>query len=260
HLQTVSVFSPHMVLDSRIAETIFRHPALDFANTHFYEEGTIDHPSNTVDPAVATGKLTREAISQVDPRRPFFDSEHGPIHTYKDQHKSLPEPFDDEYFRHMQWAHFASGGAGGGMRWPNRKPHILTPGMHRAQRALANILSFIDWEHFKRSSLNLEPSIEDRKIKLFGCGDSRQVIIWILRADIIGPRGMLDRNRDPLQIPLRIPGLIPGSYNITAWDTQTGATTSIFDVPSSIDGQLCFDSPPVFTDLALAIRYSGALE
>ena len=50
HLQTVSVFSPHIALDSRIAETVFRHPALDFASTHFYEEGAIDHPSNTVDP------------------------------------------------------------------------------------------------------------------------------------------------------------------------------------------------------------------
>ncbi|TIL77742.1 MAG: hypothetical protein E5Y81_12695, partial [Mesorhizobium sp.] len=36
-----------------------------------------------------------------------------------------------EYFRHLQWAHLAAGGAGGGMRWPNRSPHVLTPGMRR---------------------------------------------------------------------------------------------------------------------------------
>ncbi|MDQ6698779.1 MAG: hypothetical protein M3Z36_01180 [Acidobacteriota bacterium] len=259
HLQTVSVFSPQMALDSRIAETIFRHPALDFANTHFYEEGTIDHPSNTVDPAVATGKLTREALSQVDPRRPFFDSEHGPIHTYKDRHKSLPEAFDEEYFRHMQWAHFASGGAGGGMRWPNRKPHILTAGMHRAQRALADFLPLVDWENFERSNLNVELGGEDYGVRLFGCGDSRQAIVWMLRADCIGPKGMLDCDRDPLRVPLRIPGLRSGNYNITAWDTRTGAATSIFDA-ASLDGLLCFDAPPVSTDLALAIRYSGTLE
>ncbi len=258
HLQTVSVFSPHMVLDSRIAQTIFRHPALDFANTHFYEKGTIDHPSNTVDPAIATGNLTREALSQMDPRRPFFDSEHGPIHTYKDRHKSLPEPFDDEYFRHMQWAHFASGGAGGGMRWPNRNPHILTPGMHRAQRALANFLPLIDWAGFERANLNMESSEHDRRVKLFGCGDSRQAIVWILRADGIGRDGMLDPNRDPLRPYVRIPGLKPGNYRITAWDTRTGVPTSKFDVRLSVAGPLCVDTPPALTDLALAIREAGA--
>ena len=67
HPQTVSVFSPHMVLDSRIAETIFRHPALDFANIHFYEEGTIDHPATPLIPPFRPQRLTHEALREIDP-------------------------------------------------------------------------------------------------------------------------------------------------------------------------------------------------
>ena len=73
-------------------------------------------------PAISAGRLVREALAEITDDRPFLDSEHGPIHTFKDHGITLPEAFDDEYFRHIQWAHLASGGAGGGMRWPNRAP------------------------------------------------------------------------------------------------------------------------------------------
>ena len=141
----VSVFGPELVARPRLSEPVFRHPALDFASSHFYEHGTIDDPRDTVAPALSTGRLAREALAQITDGRPFLDSEHGPIHTFKDHHRTLPEAFDDEYFRHMQWAHLASGGAGGGMRWPNRHPHVLTAGMRRAQRALAGFLPLVDW-------------------------------------------------------------------------------------------------------------------
>ena len=122
HPQTVSLFGPE--LDWRphlpMQEPIFRHPDLDFATIHIYREGTIDDPRNTVAPAVDTGRIVRRSLAEIRDGRPFLDTEHGPIHSFKDKHITLPEPFDDEYFRHMQWAHFASGAAGGGMRWPNR--------------------------------------------------------------------------------------------------------------------------------------------
>jgi mannan endo-1,4-beta-mannosidase len=137
HLQCVSVFGPELGWRPALNAPILRHPTLDFASSHFYEEGTIDDPRDTVAPAIATGRLVREALAEIDDGRPFLDSEHGPIHAFKDRHCTLPEDFDDEYFRHMQWAHLASGGAGGGMRWPNRHPHQLTPGMRAAPLARA---------------------------------------------------------------------------------------------------------------------------
>ena len=153
HPQTVSLFGPELAWRPHLPlkEPIFRHPDLDFATLHIYEHGTIDAPRNTVDAALSMGQIVQEAIAEITDSRPFLDSEHGPIHTFKDRNTSLSAAFDDEYFRHMQWAHLASGGAGGGMRWPYRHPHVLTPGMREAQAALSAFLPFVDWASFRRT-------------------------------------------------------------------------------------------------------------
>ena len=253
HPQTVSVFGPVLQKDPEAAECIFRHSALDFASVHFYESGTIDHPKNTIDAAISTGRLTREALAHVQDNRPFFDSEHGPIHTFKDKKKTLPEPFDDEYFRHMQWAHMASGGAGGGMRWPNRHPHSLTAGMRKAQQALSRFLPLLNWHGFHRKNPNNEIQISNPALAVFGCGDAGQAIMWLLRTDTITKAGTLNKKADALSACAHLPGLQPGQYRITAWDTTTGTTVKTFDLIHSGDSPLCVPIPPVQTDLALAI-------
>ena len=178
HLQTVSVFGPELGWKPWLNEPIFRHPALDFASSHFYEEGTIDFPADTVAPAIAVGRLVREALAEIGDDRPFLDSEHGPIHSFKDHGITLPEAFDDEYFRHLQWAHLASGGAGGGMRWPNRDPHQLTPGMRQAQRGLADFLPLIDWRRFRRRPLHGRAVTDIEGVHLFACGDQGQAVLY----------------------------------------------------------------------------------
>lgn len=253
HPQTVSVFGPDMVLDPRIPHTIFRHPSLDFASTHFYEEGTIDHPRNTVDAALSTGRLMREALAELCDNRPFFDSEHGPIHTFKDHHRTLPEPFDDEYFRHMQWAHLCAGGAGGGMRWPNRSPHTLTRGMREAQRSLAAFLPLIDWATFQRQNWNDEIRIGHPAVKGVACGDLRQALVWLIRTDTKGRDRLLRRDAKPVEAVLELPCLRPGVYRITAWDTLRGQVINQFMADNPSTG-LRLLIPPVVTDLALAVR------
>ncbi len=252
HPQTVSMFGPHLVLDSRIPEAIFRHPLLDFASTHFYEEGTIDHPQNTVDAALAVGRLMRDALVETPPDRPFFDSESGPIHTFKDHHRTLPEAFDDEYFRHMQWAHLAGGGAGGGMRWPNRHPHSLTPGMRVAQHGLAKFLPLIDWRTFRRRNLNPEVRIHSANVKAVACGDDAQAVVWLIRTDTIGADGTLRKESDPVRTRLEIPGLTSGCYHVVAWDTAGGSEAARFTC-SHRGPALDIDVPPFVADLALAI-------
>ena len=257
HPQTVSVFGPVLVKHVDAAEAIFRHPALDFASVHFYESNTIDNPRNTIDAAISTGRLTREALLHTTDNRPFFDSEHGPIHSFKDHRKTLSEPFDDEYFRHMQWAHFASGGAGGGMRWPNRHPHSLTAGMRRNQLALARFLPLIDWQQFRRRNLNNEITVSVRGLAVFGCGDEKQAVIWLLRTNTVSKKGMLDPAALPLAVTVQVPGLLHARYQITAWDTVTGVAVQVFETDHAHGPNLHIHLPAVTGDLALAVRQTG---
>ena len=208
HLQTVSVFGPELHWKPWLNTPIFRHPALDFANNHFYEEGTIDDPADTVAPALSVAKLVREALTEITDLRPFFETEHGPIHAFKDRGIILPPAFDDEYFRHIQWAHLAAGGAGGGMRWPNRNPHSLTPGMRQAQSALAAFLPLIDWQTFRRTPIDV--SSPDPDLAIVACADDRQALLFLLRRTLL-PNGQVDPTPRPgpaLNLPL------PGTAHI----------------------------------------------
>jgi mannan endo-1,4-beta-mannosidase len=254
HPQTVSYFGPTLAENPHIAAVVFRHPALDFASTHFYERDTIDCPRNTVDPAISTGKLIREALFQIGDMRPFLDSEHGPIHLFKDRHITLPEAFDDEYFRHMQWAHFASGGAGGGMRWPNRHPHTLTAGMRLAQSALAQFLPLIDWQRFRRRNLNDELGSTDPDLALFGCGDEDQAVVWLLRTDSLASDGRLGQDVEPLRPSLTIPGLRPGAYRVITWSTSHATATNVALLQHVGGDSLCIPLFPIVTDLAVAVQ------
>ena len=250
HLQCVSVFGPELVWKPWINEPIFRNRNLDFASSHFYEEGTIDDPKDTVAPAIAVGALVVGALSHINDGRPFFDSEHGPIHTFKDHHKTLPEAFDDEYFRHIQWAHLASGGVGGGMRWPNRRPHALTPGMRRAQLALSRFLPLVDWRHFRREPLNGGLRTETPGIAAFGCGDGEQAVVWLLRRGPFLPDGRLSQAEAPARV--LVPGLADGECKIVLWDTREGVERGRMTARSCA-GTLVVDLPSFGGDVALAI-------
>ena len=260
HPQTVSLFGPELKWRAalKMEHAVFRHPALDFATIHIYEEGTIDDPKNTVDAAIAMGRIVRDALGEINDTRPFFDSEHGPIHRFKDHRVTLPEAFDDEYFRTMQWAHLASGGAGGGMRWPNRHPHSLTPGMRRAQRALAGFLPSIDWLRFDRVNVTDGIEVADENDRLvspdrlvrFGCASSDQAVVYLLRRDTLDRRGQLDPAAPPMAVRLRLPGLTPGRYAVSAWNTVTGEPYG-GSFTNSVDR---FAIPPFTGDLAIAIR------
>ena len=255
HPQTVSIFGPELVTKPWLSEPIFRHPALDFATLHLYEEGTIDDPADTVAPALSTARLIGTAVAEIQDGRPVFDSEHGPIHTFKDRHRTLSEPFDDEYFRHMQWAHLASGGAGGGMRWPNRNPHRLTTGMRRAQKGLADFLPLLDWRRFRRQGLGERLSVS-APLACLGCGDHGQALIWLLRTDTIGSDGLLRADATPCSAEVSISGSEAGTWLVTPYHTATGKALQTVQVRCGADRSLAFSTPPIATDLAFALRKS----
>ncbi len=252
HPQTMSTYGMASDFDAGMSPAIYRHAGLDFASVHFYERPALDNPQNTVDSAVLVGTMTREALGEIRDNRPFFDSEHGPIHAFKDKKKTLSEQFDDEYFRHFQWAHFASGAVGGGMRWPNRHPHVLTHGMRAAQKSLADFLPLIDWNRFQRRNLNCEVELASDSCAVFACGDDAQAVVWLLRLDVTGKNGMLRTPATSQTINLKIPDLKRGDYRVTFWDTNHGR--NVAGVEANSDGKwLRVETPPFARDLALAI-------
>ena len=256
HPQTVSLFGPELWWkpDMPLREPIFRHPDLDFASIHIYRGGSIDHPRDTVAPAVAMGKVVAECIAEITDGRPFLDTEHGPIHTFKDKRRTLPAAFDDEMFRHMAWAHLASGGAGGGMRWPNRKPHTLTPGMRLAQRAMAGFLPLIDWPRFARTTVSEQ--VVATGFHRFACASGDQALLYLLRRTALGLDGRVDPATEARASQVTTPSLQPGRYRITGWDTTAGAVTEVLEATADANG-LRFTPAPIIADRAFAAARIG---
>ena len=242
HLQTVSVFYPNLLITPALGEVIFRHPSLDFASIHLYEDGPLDAPQSTLDPAVATARLMGEALAQCPPLRPLLDTEHGPVHAFCDGGMTLPASFDAACFRRTQWAHLASGGAGGGMRWPYRHPHVLLPAMHDAQNVLATFLPLIDWRSFARAPLGERLAVHDFDGLVAGCGDARQAIICLMPGE----------RQDGIASRVEIGGLEPRCYAVTTFNTVTGSCETSA-VHTRQDGTLVALAVGGGHDIALAI-------
>ncbi len=240
-----------------MAELIFRHPDLDFATTHVYEPGAIDAPTNTVAAADAMARWVRHALEQIDDGRPFTDSETGPIHTFKDLGVTLPEAFDISYFRHMSWAHLASGGAGGGMRWPNRHPHTLTPGMRQAQGVMADFARLIDWPHFAARNVSGRVVARPDVLLAYACGDGAQAVAWVVRGrDALESEGDLPFRPLLKGASLELPPMEPGTYAVTCIETHHGHTLGEAALVAG-PGPIRLDLPPFRHDVAVAVRPAG---
>ena len=251
-LQTVSIFGPEP--EPHYEELIFRHPSLDFATTHIYQ-GAIDFPKETVEPAVTMGKWVRHALERIPAGRPFVDTEHGPIHMFNDHHKIMPEEMDDEYERHLMWAHLASGGAGSGMRWPARHPHVLTEGMKAALASLAAFAKGVNWSQFALVNVSAEVEVGVAGVHAFACRDSTQAVIWLLRGHEGKKQGVgVLPTREPLHdVSLTLHGMDAGTYRVRQWNTREGQSPGTLCAEVEGDGTLRVTVPRLRNDLALAI-------
>lgn len=256
HLQTVSVYSPVLKKYPALADTIFRHPALDFASVHLYDTA-IRLPTDTIKPAVQTAALTQQALREIEDGRPFLDSEHGPDRQFRRRHGTLPEVFDDQYFRHVQWAHLASGGAGGGFRWPYRHPHTLTQGMRQAQQVLASFAQQIHWKNFPRKNRTADLQLMPRSVKGWACGTDTHLLVWLLRTDTRLPDGTVNSHAQPIRVRLKIPAMQAGSYSIRLFDTLTGTWQALEPLITTSNGTLTVQLPSLVNDRAMLISRQG---
>lgn len=137
HLLSVS-FAEAMPKDG-MATVAYRSPHLDYATTHLYI-GAVKAPTEPIAPAGGTAEGVRYALGEIQDRRPYMDTENGPIDRWVDDAK-----LDEEVFLNMTWAHIASGAAGTGFRWPYRHPHHLTEGMLDHLKTVETFVADVDW-------------------------------------------------------------------------------------------------------------------
>jgi mannan endo-1,4-beta-mannosidase len=241
--QTVSIFGPEP--EPEYEDLIFRHPSLDFATTHIYR-GAIDYPEETRQPAQTMATYVRHALARIPKGRPFLDTEHGPIHLFNDHRKFHPEPFDDEYERRLMWAHLASGGAGSGMRWPARHPHILTQGMLKALKGLRDFSRLIDWRTFSPEDASAQVRVCDWEGDVYACADKDQAIVAAWSDHSANASGCIT-----------LSGLHGGSYHVTMWDVVQGRKLGEMDISVS-EEQLEVPRRTGASDMALAIRKNPA--
>jgi hypothetical protein len=143
------------------------------------------------------------------------------------------------------------------MRWPNRHPHSLTAGMRKAQQGLARFLPLISWQHFRRKNLNNEIVLSAKGLAGFCCGDPEQAVLWLLRTGNLNKKGMQNRQDEVPPSYAKIPGLRPGTYAITAWDTEAGVPVDVFELDHGNDSFLQVPVQPISGNLAFAIKRIG---
>lgn len=137
------------------------------------------------------------------------------------------------------------------MRWPNRHPHRLTPGMRRAQLALARFLPLVDWAQFDRRPLD-GLAASDPSVACFGCGDAAQAVLFLLRRTPLLPDGRVDpASSGP--VSLTVPGMADGACRAALWDTREGRATASVSAESQ-GGTLRLDLPALGPDAAVAVR------
>ena len=120
------------------------------------------------------------------------------------------------------------------MRWPFRNPHCLTAGMHDIQRGMSQFHSALDWVNFSPQPIDERlrvvhqgsPAVERGEtsgvvpVLPFGCADSRQALVWLLR-DLRATS--LDEELPPLD--LLVPCMEPRRYVAEFWETYKGVKT-----------------------------------
>ncbi len=172
HLVTTSI--ANAMPGGVLGDLAYRDRESDFANTHLYI-GVAKAPTEPVGPALAELEGVTFALDAINDRRPYLDSESGPIDRWIADGK-----LDDEVFHNTSWAHLASGGAGSGLRWPYRGPHYLSDGMLESLRLMSGFTARVPWKDMPWAKGQM-PSVQAPEgWAAMMCGNSKAAILWVL--------------------------------------------------------------------------------
>jgi mannan endo-1,4-beta-mannosidase len=262
HLLTVSVFGAFP--EGGYIDLILRHPELDFATTHVYQNDAKDNPKDTVSGAITMRDAVRFAYANMADVRPYTDTESGPIFGYMHTRQRPSAEFENEYYHNMTWAHLATGGAGSGMRWPFRDPHTLSPGMHDVMLGMSRFIKAdsLRWLDFCPQPLDdtlrvvpRDKGEEDADLDIlpFGCSYGRQALVWLLRDTRTAGSQAAD-----VPLDLMLPSMADGEYAVEFWETYDGNRVEEISA-TVVDSTMRLPLPDFGRDLAIAVRPREAL-
>ena len=202
--QLITASSAANMPSGALGKVIYDHPKLDFATSHLYTGPGMNAPRNTTDVVTEVALAVNYALWQIKDNRPYTDTESGPIDMWIGS-----STFDAEFLHNVSWAHLASGGAGTGMRWPYRSPHVLTTGMLESLSRIAAFIKAFDFTGFVPESLGPD-LILPAGHEVVGIGDANRKLIWLVREERL--------QGDPAACVLEMHYIDPGSYMLSFWD------------------------------------------
>jgi mannan endo-1,4-beta-mannosidase len=140
------------------------------------------------------------------------------------------------------------------MRWPNRHPHSLTPGMRHAQGVMAHLARLINWRNFAARNGSDEVRVSPEDLLVYACRDDRQAVAWVLRdREALECEGDLPFRPLLTDAAVELPPPASGTYLATCVDTHNGHTLAETLISSGA-GPMRLDLPPFRHDIAIAIR------
>ena len=232
HLICISTGRP--IPDGAWGELAYRMPGMNLATTHLYLDAA-NAPNEPIGPALAIRRGVNYALSQIKDNRPYIDGEDGPINRW-----ITDEKLDDEVFHNMSWAHMASGGAGSGLRWPYRNPHILSDGMYRTLSLMSKFAKDVPWEKLCGDQSPMEVTVPDGWV-VCSTGTREGAIVWVaapkpseMKLDIAWPDG-------------------PKNVKYRCYDTKIGASVSNGAINSK-DGKFSIEPKGSRTSIALILE------
>jgi hypothetical protein len=206
------------------APWLYAHPGLDFATNHqyFWNENASTYPAHPMEAILATRDGVRSALDRTGWRRPYMDTETGPLGFFLENPGQV-FPIDDAYQHGMMWTNWACGAAGSGLRWPYPNygfggyPHLnpLSEAMWGSLEAMAKISALVDWLAFAGRHADDALAVAGDACVAMACRDAQRLIGWIVQDDRVDAREVVEAE-------VRFSGLGAGPHEVLWCDDATG--------------------------------------
>jgi hypothetical protein len=241
HIITVNSAGTYITGD--LQYSVFRHPNIDLATTHMYDP-PINDPTDTIGPAVKVNELVKVALGKfvTGDRRPYFDSEDGPITDPIED-----EAFENEYYHNMIWAHLASGGAGSDLRWPFRTGGP-SEGMFDSDLAMSRIIKNINWSKFSSENIDTSVTVTNtggHTVIDMACGDSYTALVFVLQDSRATTGNISGAN-------LNVASMTAGTYLVKYFNSYTGELISS-ELVNAVSGSVNVTLPDFNKDIVIIL-------